>query len=1833
MERNEEAGFEVGRANKPLNRYDDILPYDQTRVVLRQNDTGTDYINASHITNVLPGMPPVVASQGPLKNTLRDFWHMILQERIQVIAMVTNLIERRESKCVKYWPEMGEELTIGSGALEATVELKHELAGQAWTQRELLVVIKKTQERRSIFHYHFTDWPDHGVPSSARSFINYVRMLITKNQQVLAENGINSLPAPRGGLPPGQLPTGKVVPPPLLAHCSAGIGRTGTFVGLFAVLQSLQYMGTEVNTINVMDVVRRMRQCRQFLVQSLSQYEFLYDTIQQATEEYLQTAIESPAAASPPPVHPSVLRRTKPRNLPSVRGRPLSIVSDRDKRRRAPPPPQFSRCQHLDDLVGLLSNPSFPIMEALNQSVPMKDLDPLVNSLVKMFGAQGLLLPFASRVAEWEVDACEGPKMVFRRNSLASKLTTACLHLYGSSYLRRTLKPIIDKMLETPNMSYEINPQMLEPGQNMGENRHTLRHLTENIFASILSTLPQIPTAINLTCYGIARATHRRFPEATHAAVGGIIFLRFLCPALVSPASHNIVTEPLPPRVLRGLVLASKILQSVANSGSKFSGFREQYMQCMNKFVSSLLIKGEEFLKAVATKPSVLDALTIKRYIAFEVPLNCRQGTARDLSILGRNRDGSVGGGMLADETQVLLKLLKDHKDKVLAVLAERGLDSIAAELNTYLSKTLAAGASLPPIWVKPTEVEANRRASWCIELEFDASSSCSEVEEFYPDSSVRRAQVQFFSWNVLDRTYAPVEYTHKDILSQSNPSLADPDLKRQAALIVFNDYDPNSGVDRRSYCGYYKVVDGIPRNPTRRTGITGRGSLVRWGPNHHADPMFTRWQRDAQGNVVLKSGSPVLEMLVARPTDGAGKHSLPFGAIAPGAVLPQAIFPPHLTEQAAVVESGKRRVQSPTSLEELLANGYMIYKGYVEDALNTDNAWIESVVVNFHDDSGTILTDDVVLAKPGYTLAWTALHEELDILRRQSEWVATLAARREAYFADKIPRVLHNVLGCIEKRGVDVEGLYRLSGSASSIKQLYERIFKDDNFDPAEVDDIHDLTGLVKLVLREMNPPLLTFSLYDDFVNAAGKHPSEQAVAIQEVVQRMPRANFEKMDTLLKHLRLVGQQSAVNKMTLQNLALVFGPTIMRSPVGPVRDLQDSAMQANVTRLLLEASPDSLRNNRRRPTAESLGQQEASKSSTILRLDSRADLNESATDELASRGASPVTINITDTDGGDIDVDELDSPVHAKPPAAASPAKIATPAKTATPTVSTPTITISQDNGPGESTDDFDDDEQQQEPQPVQQQVQKQVQQQPPEQQPLPASPAMAALSVSAAEDDDDDDEDDDDMAYWYMADASRDEIRALRDLPAGSFLVYESRLQQGNFCISVYTGEFIYTGLILRTERGFRLEEDKSTFITLKQLVKHYAANVCQPCECKLHIDHERDAAFKANLSSVKAERQPPTMFLAGASGNTDDDDDEEGFEDFPAGDEEGFEDFPAGDEEGFEDFPDMTASPQHPGGDADDAEGFDELPPSPQPVHRNGEADDAAAATDEEGYDDMPADQGDTLGVDMLTRVPSSVLQLGNACYDEQEAYEGTYAPEGIPEETEEGYYDEEGNFYYYEDEGGFYDEEGNYYYYDEAGNCWDEAGNCYPPEEGYGEQQAGGETASASPAAPAGANTSMARPSPAKPRSRMQRKISQEVVLNEDDLRLIALPTHAKQRAKLSDKINAIETRRAGWLSKRDESAKKESMKKKWNKRWFVLQDTMLKFYKGIPSDTSSAMEYFNICPQTRVVIQANGRFVINSPRKTYMLMASSITEAQEWVRILQNACELARTSSMA
>ncbi|RVE59552.1 hypothetical protein OJAV_G00190000 [Oryzias javanicus] len=233
--------------NKPKNRFTNVLPYDWCRVKLNSSGPGEtlNYINASY----MPGYKnsrEYIATQGPLPGTVKDFWRMIWEQNVKRIAMVTNCVEGGRTKCERYWPENGNPGIYG----EISVTVKSEKRETNWTLREFIVKNMKTSEERTVKHFHFTAWPDHGVPESTDVLIQF-RGLI---RQHIDGEGSNA---------------------PSVVHCSAGVGRTGTLIALDVLLQQL----SKEQAVGVQSFVKKMRLNRPYMVQTESQYVFLHQCI------------------------------------------------------------------------------------------------------------------------------------------------------------------------------------------------------------------------------------------------------------------------------------------------------------------------------------------------------------------------------------------------------------------------------------------------------------------------------------------------------------------------------------------------------------------------------------------------------------------------------------------------------------------------------------------------------------------------------------------------------------------------------------------------------------------------------------------------------------------------------------------------------------------------------------------------------------------------------------------------------------------------------------------------------------------------------------------------------------------------------------------------------------------------------------------------------------------------------------------------------------------------------------------------------------------------------------------------------------------------------------------------------------------------------------------------------------------------------------------------------------------------------------------------------------------------------------------------------------------
>ncbi|XP_078286528.1 receptor-type tyrosine-protein phosphatase H-like isoform X2 [Rhinoraja longicauda] len=238
--------------NKAKNRYTNIFPYDATRVKLaRQPDrSSSEYINASY----MPGYrlnKAFIAAQGPLPNTVVDFWRMVWEQKSKVIVMLTNCVELNRVKCEHYWPKDLATCLYG----DLAVNIVSEEILPEWTVRKFNVKKTRYSEARTVTQFHFTSWPDHGVPKTTEKLLQFQRLV----RDHLNKN--------RDGLP--------------VVHSSAGVGRTGTLIALDYVLQRME----KEAVVDVYGIVHNMRMNRPCMVQTEKQYIFLHQCILDKIQE------------------------------------------------------------------------------------------------------------------------------------------------------------------------------------------------------------------------------------------------------------------------------------------------------------------------------------------------------------------------------------------------------------------------------------------------------------------------------------------------------------------------------------------------------------------------------------------------------------------------------------------------------------------------------------------------------------------------------------------------------------------------------------------------------------------------------------------------------------------------------------------------------------------------------------------------------------------------------------------------------------------------------------------------------------------------------------------------------------------------------------------------------------------------------------------------------------------------------------------------------------------------------------------------------------------------------------------------------------------------------------------------------------------------------------------------------------------------------------------------------------------------------------------------------------------------------------------------------------
>jgi protein tyrosine phosphatase len=269
--------------NMCKNRYYNVLPNEDSRVKLHALAEGdSDYINANFV-----GCEKVrrkyILTQAPLPNTMNDLWRMVWQEKVPVIVCLTKLSEGEVQKAHKYWPEEGQTMQFGRLFVKQTrSQLVSNIAVRyfdVWLEGDW------TKEKAmQVTHMHYLDWPDHGTPASTQP----IRTLASMVSDLSMGSDLNMV-SDRAR--------------PVVVHCSAGVGRAGTFVAIHMTLDLLELSQSSSKvSISIKDMVSTLRSQREGTVQTVDQYVFIYkviaDSILSSKRHSLILALQNSSSSS-----------------------------------------------------------------------------------------------------------------------------------------------------------------------------------------------------------------------------------------------------------------------------------------------------------------------------------------------------------------------------------------------------------------------------------------------------------------------------------------------------------------------------------------------------------------------------------------------------------------------------------------------------------------------------------------------------------------------------------------------------------------------------------------------------------------------------------------------------------------------------------------------------------------------------------------------------------------------------------------------------------------------------------------------------------------------------------------------------------------------------------------------------------------------------------------------------------------------------------------------------------------------------------------------------------------------------------------------------------------------------------------------------------------------------------------------------------------------------------------------------------------------------------------------------------------------------------------------
>jgi neurofibromin 1 len=269
------------------------------------------------------------------------------------------------------------------------------------------------------------------------------------------------------------------------------------------------------------------------------------------------------------------------------------------------------------ELLDKLLEEPYLVLQGLAEICSLNDIEELIHVYLDLLGQAGKSVEATIFFAKVEINNTDDPSLIFRRNSLASRLISAIVRMSTKDFVKHTLGQVFQQLLtNNQSVSYEVDPSRVGEGESLETNLKNLEELFHMFFNSIIKSIDQFPVLVSYLCAQIAGLVEQRFPGCQRLAIGGIVFLRLCCPIILSPDSYAVVHHPIADKKLRrGLLLVSKIIQNLANN--VVFGSKESYLISFNDLLKSKRVDLDTFLDGIVT----MDVSSFEEIVLDQEPL------------------------------------------------------------------------------------------------------------------------------------------------------------------------------------------------------------------------------------------------------------------------------------------------------------------------------------------------------------------------------------------------------------------------------------------------------------------------------------------------------------------------------------------------------------------------------------------------------------------------------------------------------------------------------------------------------------------------------------------------------------------------------------------------------------------------------------------------------------------------------------------------------------------------------------------------------------------------------------------------------------------------------------------------------------------------------------------------------------------------------------------------------------------------------------------------------------------------------------------------------------